>query len=89
MTYLMASILDTIPPHLWDYDEGFDAVKVTDEEILNIFNPPHATNEAEGYVQSWHVRQESIKRLGFDFPIILVSMLASYDTTSFIKPAVL
>ena len=85
----MTFILDIIPPHHWNYDEEFDAVKLTDEEIMNIFNPPPATNEAEGFTQYWHVRYESLKRLGFDFPIILVSMLVSYDTTSFIDPTVL
>jgi hypothetical protein len=85
VTYLTPFISDIIPPHLWDYDEEFDAVKVTQKELHDIFKPPPATNTVEAYVQSWHVKQESIKRLEFDFPTTLVSTFVSYDTNSFIE----
>ena len=74
--FLTVFILDILPPHLWDYDEGFDAVKVTDEELSDIFKYPafDPNSEVEGYAVDCFIKSESEKRLGFEFPIISVRL---------------
>jgi hypothetical protein len=73
-TFLMVSILDILPPHLWHYDEGFDAVKVTEEELNDKFKCPDTdlNTELKAYTAACFVQRESEKRLGFQFPLALV-----------------
>jgi hypothetical protein len=70
----MVSTLDILPPHLWPYDEGFDAVKVTEEELNDKFkySATDSNNPLKAYAAARFVQMESEKRLGFQFPLALV-----------------